>query len=654
MNFGVGLSALQASQFAIDSISHNIANASTEGYHRQSVQFGTQQPQLIRGFYIGSGVQINEVRRIRDQVLESVYTNSISDLARVQQQVQIDTAVETYLRPGEGSIQNALTGLFDNLADLSANPGEQSLRNSVINQGVNLANRIKQVSDQFIQLKDSVERELELEVRALNQELQTLVDLQNRIQSGRVEDTPNDLLDQRDQLINSIAQRIDIQRYEQVQDTLGLGIAGSSISIGVVAIQFETYTTSEGTKQIRVVGGDQETRFVSGKIAALTESVNSLASDYSSKINNLARSLIQQFDQVHATGVGPSGPFSLLTGSRQVDDVTIALNDANAAFPIQAGDLYVTVTDPNGQRRTSTITIDPATDSLQIIATKLSSIDNLQGLVDPNTGKLTIVAQPDYHFDFTGSLDSSPDLGSVAGTVQPTISGQYTGEVNQSYFVTARSSGDIGKTPGLLADVTDENGNILKTVALGEGYEPGSEIELGNGVSVSFPPGTVVASDSIEIVQVANADETGILSALGFNSFFSGRDATDIAVNRQVLENTDRIATSKTGELGDTSNLRGLIALRNAGVVGDDQLTFEDFLAETNAEIGFRVQSSTILQTNIEELNFQYQQDRDAVSGIDLNEELLNLAQFQKSYDAAVQVVRTMEAMLDELFTIIR
>ena len=86
----------------------------------------------------------------------------------------------------------------------------------------------------------------------------------------------------------------------------------------------------------------------------------------------------------------------------------------------------------------------------------------------------------------------------------------------------------------------------------------------------------------------------------------------------------------------------------------EGQSTFEGFLQDLNAEIGFRVQTSISIESGLSELQFQFQTERESISGVDVNEELIRLTQFQKSYEAAVQIVRTMEAMLDDLFNLIR
>ena len=653
MSLWIGFSALQASQFAINNVSQNLANASTEGYHRQEVGLQTSQSQLIGGQIVGRGVEVSHVSRLRDQIVESALTNSIGDLEAVNQQLNIESTIESILAPGERSIQTVLTGLFDSLARLSANPSENALRDSALNQANNLAEQIQEVSSNLIELRNDVRRQIDTELDLVNQDLRSLVELQNRIGADRINGSPNDLLDQRDRLVNSLAERIDIQRFETRQNQFGLGIAGSSISVGLVPIEFESFTNETGNVEIRIAGTDRTVSFQSGRIAALEESHNSLISEYSNKIDEFAKTLIRSVDQAHAAGVGLDGPFSILKSTRPVSDVNVPLTESSS-FPIDNGELVLSITSPDNEQRTSTISINPDQDSLQDIANKISDLDNIQAVVDPQTNQLTIVAQPGYGFDFTGNLETIPRLTNFSGSSIPKIAGDYQGDTNRVLTVTANGAGEIGKTPGLTATVTNPDGLVVGEINIGEGYEAGTEIALEDGVSLTFDAGSINAADSFDAVLVAQSDSAGVLSALGLNNFFGGTDSSDISVRRDLLDNSARLATSKNGEIGDTGNLADIIRIRDSNIVGDDQLSFDDYLAETNSEIGFRVQSSESFQFALAEINFQYQTDRDSTSGVDINEELLNLTQHQTSYEAAVQVVRTLEAMLDDLFQIIR
>ena len=463
---------------------------------------------------------------------------------------------------------------------------------------------------------------------------------------------PNDLLDKRDRLVNRIAERVDVQRFEFVQNNMGLGLAGSSVNIGMTPVRFETVTDASGNIQVQLEGGDRPVEFAGGRIAALLDVHNNVIERFSGQIDTFAAELISQMDQLHAVGVGIDGSFKTLHGTRAVSDVDLPL-DESAVFPVEAGELFVTITSPSGERQTTGITIDPATDSLRDVATKITTISNVQAVVDSNTGKMSVIAQPGYQFDFTGRLETTPDLAAVTGTSIPGLSGNYTGEENQAYTITALGTGEIGKTVGLKVQVADASGTVIDEIDVGDDYAAGDPLELGQGVSLEFGVGNLNVGDNFEVVMVADPDTSGILSAVGLNTFFSGNDARSIDLDSRIKGNPDLIATSQSGDLADTDNLKGLIEMRNQ-FVADGGATFENFLGELNSEIGFRVQASTSVQSSLSDLKFQYASERDSVSGVDVNEELINLTQYQKTYEAAVQVVRSMESMLDELFQMIR
>ncbi|MDB4368892.1 hypothetical protein N9Z58_02035, partial [bacterium] len=511
---------------------------------------------------------------------------------------------------------------------------------------------IRETSNQFVDIKNGVKQQIQLEVDTLNLEIEQLVGLQNQINATLDDRVPNDLLDKRDRLVNQIAERVDVQRFEFVQNNMGLGLAGSTVNIGMTPIRFETVTDASGDIQIQLEGGDRPVEFAGGRIAALLDVHNNMIGGFAGQVDTFAAELISQMDQLHAVGIGIDGPFKTLHGTRAVSDVDLPL-DESAVFPIEAGELFVTITSPSGERQTTGISIDPATDSLRDVATKITTINNVQAVVDANTGKMSVIAQPGYHFDFTGRLENTPDLAGVAGTAIPSVVGDYTGDQNQTYTITAIGTGEIGKTAGLKVQVTDASGTVIDEIDVGDGYAAGDPLELGQGVSLELGVGDLVAGDNFEVVMVSNSDTAGILSAVGLNTFFSGNDAQSIDLDSRIKGNPDAIATSQSGDLADTDNLKGFIEMRNQFVNGKGA-TFENYLGELNSEIGFRVQASISVQSSLSDLKFQYASERDSVSGVDVNEELINLTQYQKTYEAAVQVVRSMEAMLDELFQMIR
>jgi flagellar hook-associated protein 1 FlgK len=173
------------------------------------------------------------------------------------------------------------------------------------------------------------------------------------------------------------------------------------------------------------------------------------------------------------------------------------------------------------------------------------------------------------------------------------------------------------------------------------------------GVSVQFGAGNVAAADEFTTPLIANSDTGKALSAFGLNSFFTGKDPLDMAIDPELLKNNARIAVGKTGETADTSILKKLMALREQPLA-QGELTFEQFQAETTSKIGSRVRTSTYLQTQLQDLKSEYEQQREGISGVDVNEEMVNLSKFQRAYEATVRVLTAMDQMYQDILSALR
>lgn len=651
-----GLSALRTAQFAIDALSNNIANANTPGYHRQNVHLESQLPSRSGQFQIGNGVQVSDVERVRSQVTEASLTFAISDYSGTNQLLEVESQIEAMFQSGDGSLSQRLDTFFAEITKLTSTSDSATQRSAVVQQGSELSNIFQNIAAQLSGLKTTVRHQIDREVEGLNGQLENLAELSNDISIRNAEVTPNRELDQRDALINQIAEAVDVSRQERNNLGLDLSFAGTSIQQGVTAVKFKASVDSTDRIELKFEQTVTESTvtFNSGRLPSLLEAYNDIIPDFEARLNELAQGVIQKFDQIHSTGVGVDGPFEILSGTRSVKNADVPLAIAGAAFPVDAGELYISVIDPSGNRKTSSISIDPETDSLSDIAAALSSIDNLEASVNPQTNQLQIVASSGFHFDFTGSVETSPDLDSFTGSSVPRLSGSYDGDFNDGFRFVVSGSGQVGVSDDLVAMVYDNGGALVGTLDIGNGYEAGSRIDVDDGVSVSFGGGTVADGDEFSSELVAVPDETGILASLGLNTFFEGVDADSISVNREILDNVDRFATGKTGEETDHATLFEFIELKDRRDLAGGRLSIQELVNEIQTDIGTDVKNRREVGIRLEALQTRYEQDRDSISGVDLNEELVKLQQFQRAYEAAAQVIQTADALFDELFQIIR
>ncbi|MGB7346360.1 MAG: flagellar hook-associated protein FlgK [Pirellulaceae bacterium] len=653
-NFSVGLSALQSSQYALEVIANNIANANTEGYHRQKIHLEALPSNDTSGFRTGSGVTVNYIERIRDRITESSLTNVIADIGHSDQLLELEKQIEASFLNGSASMGEELDQFFGEISKLTASPDEPAQRASVIESGQRLAGVLRQTSGHLDDLKNAIEFQLTQEVGLLNQNMKTLSSLNVKIQSLTAQGyQPNAELDARDALLNDIAKVVGISRNDYNSGELNIRIGSFALQNTGFADQFSLTSAGADPIELRINDSDRAVKLDSGRLGALLEIYNNTIPKYEGKLDRMAAELIREVDSVHASGVGSDGPFQNLVGTRVVDDSSIPLSATNVAFPIKAGELTVSLTYADGTRRNESIMIDPLVDSLQDVAAKLSGIAGLSAAVNSNSNQLQLFSAENVKFDFTGSVETKPDLGLFTGSSVPTLSGEFAGTTNQDVSFQIFGSGEVGISNNLFLDVFDDNGTLTNRINIGNGYEAGTEIDVGNGVMVSLSRGSVNSGDQFQTRLVNQPDETGILAAMGMNSFFRGVNAETIEVDSSIIQDHGRFASGVSGDAADTTNLFRLTRLEEfSGMPGD--LTFSEYMNEITIEIGFQVNTSQSLSSSLHSLELRLEQDRSAYSGVDLNEEMVYLQQFQKAYEAAARVIQVTDDVLSELFAILR
>jgi flagellar hook-associated protein FlgK len=234
------------------------------------------------------------------------------------------------------------------------------------------------------------------------------------------------------------------------------------------------------------------------------------------------------------------------------------------------------------------------------------------------------------------------------------VSGTYTGSSNQQLVFVPESDGRIGQTQDLRIQVRDRAGNLLTTLNVGAGYEPGTPLAIGNGVKVAFGTGEISAThgNAFELDTLADSDTSDVLVALGLNSFFLGTGAGDIEMNPELLANPDRVAAGIGTAGGDASNLARLVGLRTRNLGGLDANTLEDFYADLVGDVGFDVSAAKGTVDAQQQLLDYLQAEREKVSGVNVDEEMVDMMRFQQSYEAAARFISIAQQMTDTLINL--
>lgn len=647
----IGLSGIRASQTGLEIAALNLANVNTEGFHRRDVTF-TERLQYSRP-ESGVGVDIKSIRRFRNAITETMLIRNVAQTEYTTARSGLLDRIETSFAERDGSVLDRVQEFYASMQELSARPGDSTLQGLVVSKGSQLAAQIQALTTDLTQLQMDLDIEIETALQEANviaDDLASLqVELLRRTLSG---DAISSLQDRFDETATRLATYVDAVPQVGSNGHTTTRFASGGATIGFVAKPL-ALSTEDGKAIVIREGGNRPLQLAGGRIGGLLSIRNDTIGKLKEDLNAFARDLILAVDSVHSQGVGTAGSFDVLDGARGVDDTTAPLSE-QVELPITDGSLFVSVTDEaTGESRIEEIQIDVDTDSLEDLATRLSAVSGISGFVRPASGTLAIAAQPGFTFDFTGRTTTRPDVTGVTGTSEVLMSGVPEGSVNDNLTLEVTSGGTIGFADEILVDVRDGNGQLVRRLNLGKGYEPGSDIELVDGVNISFGPGELNVGDTVATEIIGTADTSGALVALGLNTFFTGHTAGNISVDQRLVDEPKQFAGSVSGSLGETRNLNVILKTRDEFLAKDGTRTLEQSLNDMNFYVGEQVADSRRDLEALEVAQEHLKSQRDAISGVDPNEELVRMMNFQRSYQAAARVISTVQSMQDELFNIL-
>lgn len=649
----IGLSGLLAAQRALEITGHNIANANTPGFHRQAPAIVTEMPSASPIGPMGRGVKIATIQRLRDDYLEARIFEQTSRLGSLQIRSRFYKELELVFNEfSDTGLNNVLSTFFNGLQELSIHPESISLRSQVAENAKTLADSFQQLHDELGNMLTFDREEIKSNVDSVNTITSELAELNQLIISSQTpEGMPNDLMDRQDALLDDLSKITGVSAVRQENGTINVLLSGRLLVSADRAYKLTTNTNSDGNIEVLFEGDTTPTNISNGELKGLLDVQNNIIPDYLDYLNNLASSIIKEVNETHSEGVGLAGGFTSVVSANAVSDSTVPLDTAGLGLPFAPvnGAFYVTVTDSATGAVTKTkLTINPATDSLDDLAAMIDAVPNLDATV--NNGKLSITAASGYKFHFTKALDPNP--GSI-GSSTVNISGDYTGGNNDTYTFTALGTGTIGSTNGLQIEVKDSSGNTVSILDVGDTYTPGSTINIGNGVSVTFTGDSITTGDNLPFDVISDSDTSNILASLGINIFFNGKNASDISLSQDIADNPSLIAAATTSSPGDNTNALRMAGLQFANTnIGNVSTTFSDYLHSFETTLGNETKRTTRENdAGVVALN-SLQNRRSETSGVSIDEELLNLVRFQRAYQASARFISVISDLTNTIFNI--
>lgn len=572
----VGKSGMNVNQGAINTTSHNIANVDTEGYTRQRVKIVTNTPLVSTGTFpgqVGTGAKIDSINRIRDTFIDYSLRKETSSLETSNVKNDYLYQVENiFNEPSDTGIASQLDAFFDAFQELSKNASSSSVRTAAIQTTVALTDNINYTYSKLSEQQDNAKTQIKTAVVNANTIIDRIDNLNKQIINLTVSgQTPNDLMDQRDSLLDELSGYFEITVEQTEYNGINVKPADST---GMISSYLIDSTTGSKTQKFSYITDIQQDE----KYPNLYNVTYYLNGDTSSEDN--------------------------------MRTIQIADLSDDQLKELQNGRILFANCDGEAVKADG----NPIKNNTIVSAAKVQTFL-------PSSGK--IAGYVEIQDTIQGYKD---DLDKLAKSIAYTVNAIHSGKNDAAddklpFFVNA----DVAKY--------DDDGNLLN---LAETINAESEINASN-ITVNKE----LINDVMKIKTKPNDDKFDSTSDNNLDGSGDGERALAIATLKNTL--------IRIQDFGVTINSRSDLTMIDSMNVKSDNSgsAITNYYSELINKLGIQAQDADREVTNKELIVDELKNSKASISGVSLDEEMVNLIQFQHAYSANAKVISTVNDLLD-------
>ena len=406
----IGQSGLAAANLALATTSHNIANVNTPGYSRQEVVQRAAMAGFSGAGFSGKGVEVVNIQRVASAFLTQQAHIATANASASNTALEYLNRIADNLTSDETSLSSSVDGFFSSLQDLSATPSGSTERQSVISAAQSLVNRFNSLDESLTSMSSEIGQRLQTAASQINTYAGQIAKLNDQIalQMGSCL-TPNDLLDQRDQLIRSVSDLTSVSLVDQGDGRVNVFLpSGDALVLGSQSTQLVVQRDESDPAQFRLAAQGAATggvaRTIQGSIdlGGTVGGLMSVQSNIADSRNELGRIAIAFGDAINKQqalgqdikGVQGTNLFDI--GSPSAFPISTATGSLNVSFAdttaLQASDYQLdydgtqyTVTRKSDGVKTAFTSLPQTIDGMSIAAgTALAAGDSF--IIQPTRG----------------------------------------------------------------------------------------------------------------------------------------------------------------------------------------------------------------------------------------------------------------------------
>lgn len=286
----VGVTGLNAAQMGIQTAGHNIANASTPGFNRQEIVQTTNTPIFSGAGFFGQGANVTNVKRMYNDFQNKQVLNAETVAAQLSTYSSEITQIDNMLADSNAGLSPAMQAFFTALEEAAANPSSIPGRQAMLSAGQGMVARFQAINQRIEDIRIGINQQISFETASVNSYVQQLNDINQRItlaQSAGLSVQPNDLLDQRDQLVSALNKQIQVSTHIETDGTISAFFgSGQPLLVGSSIFQLQALPSPEDLTRMEVTLKD-----INGRTTRLPESLLS-----SGKLGGLLQFRTQTLD----------------------------------------------------------------------------------------------------------------------------------------------------------------------------------------------------------------------------------------------------------------------------------------------------------------------------------------------------------------------
>ena len=673
-------------QIALDTVGNNITNINTDGYSRQRTNIVTTPSEFILGskgsVAIGTGCVTESIVRLRDELIDAQIRKGSTPLGYADTMKDTLGRIEAiFTEPSDTGLQTALDNFWKAWQQLGTNAADSGSRSVVRQRGIELVDAIQRSAGLLENVQADANMALGTKVQSLNQQLTELASVNKQIIASPTNQV-NALKDRQDLLLEQISRLVPLQVTKETSGSVTVSIGGITVVNQDRANLLDTNINETGGLRMAATGMELNLGNQGGELQGLLDTRDSLvwgAPAYLDMLGTMSQFLLTDFNAVHRSGYGldnntnvnffgdsvfGTGSAAVGTSLQLISDkniaasttvpanTTLTLSDGNASMTVNLaqGWTLTQVADAiNAQADLNNLSVraqyDEASMTFQLHSTgdskKLTATEPTTSSFLNNTLKL---AEPEADY-WLSQLQVNPALLGTEGL---------------SRIAAKSTAGNIGQTP-----------QEVKSSSIWQGNAAGGAMSASVVGNYTFDPASMPIRIRIAEM-ITNADGTKTPNKLEYSTdgqTWTAAEAGSEANSYKFTVQGATVTMSIASHAANAANDIYLVTLPsgNSGVAGGDiaielanllkvtkseilgHSSFDGFYNNLIGTLGTQSQNAQNQAANQQSLVDQTRKMGDAISGVNLDEELTAMIKYQKGYNGCARMLTAMDEMLDKL-----